>query len=281
MEVQTRIVARRSSFALLTDGFRNNGNGGEDFAIVALLKDCSRKKDLDRGTKLHVDILKRGILEKNPYLASTLISMYAKCGALAKAEEVLDMLPFRDIVSWNALIGGFATQGHNYEAMNCFDRMQTEGFSPDAITFSCILKACGSARAIEKGKQIHDEIASRGWLKKDVVLGNALIVMYVKCSLLAKAQQVLEDLPVRNAISWSALIAGYAQHQEAHQALKCFERMQSEGFFPDAITFTCILKACGIDRGKQIYHEIIHMKCLNKHVKLGNVQVDCMQNVVS
>ena len=45
------------------------------------------------------------------------------------------------------------------------------------------------------------------------------------------------------------------------------------GFSPNDITFSCILKACGIDRGKQIYHGIIHMKCLNKLVKLDNVQL--------
>eukprot|EP00250_Pteridium_aquilinum_P005602 c15675_g1_i1 orf=1-462(-) len=33
-------------------------------AFVALLKDCTKNKDLHRGTRVHDDILKRGLLEK-------------------------------------------------------------------------------------------------------------------------------------------------------------------------------------------------------------------------
>ena len=55
------------------------------------------------------------------------------------------------------------------------------GISPDMVTFICILKACGSTGAIEKGKQIHHVIYSKGFLEKDIMLGTALVDMYVKC----------------------------------------------------------------------------------------------------
>ena len=51
----------------------------EEFAFVALLKDCAKKKDIHRGSKLHDDVLKRGLVEKSPYLASAIIHMYSKC----------------------------------------------------------------------------------------------------------------------------------------------------------------------------------------------------------
>ena len=59
----------------------------------------------------------------------------------------------------------------------------------------------------------------------------------------AKAQEVLEELPIRNLISWNTLIAGYSQQGKGPEALKCFERMESEGLFPDDITFHCVLSA--------------------------------------
>ena len=64
----------------------------EDFNIVALVKACAKKKDLCNGTRLHDEILKRGLLGKSPFLASTLISMYARCGVLVKAQSVLEEL---------------------------------------------------------------------------------------------------------------------------------------------------------------------------------------------
>ena len=68
--------------------------------------------------------------------------------------------------------------------------------SPNEVTYICILKACGSVRTIDKGKQIHEEIANKGLLLNNIVLGNALVNMYVKCGMLAKAQEVLEELSV-------------------------------------------------------------------------------------
>ena len=51
---------------------------------------------------------------------------------------------------------------------------------------------------------------SQGWLVKDIMLGNALVDLYAKCGMLTKAEETLEELPIRNVVSWTAIIAGYA-----------------------------------------------------------------------
>ncbi|KAI5081303.1 hypothetical protein GOP47_0004486 [Adiantum capillus-veneris] len=147
---------------------------------------------------------------------------------------------------WTALIAGHARHGQVHEALGCFHRLRSEGLSPDAVTYACALKACGIIQDVDLGKQIHDEIASQRSLEKNVVLGNALVYVYANCGVFWKPQQVLEELPNRDVISWTALIAVYAQQGQGQEALNCFHCMRSEGFFPDAVTYACILKACGI-----------------------------------
>ena len=231
--------------------------------FVKLLKECGKKKNLSEGMRLHDVILEKSLLEKSPYIGNTLIRMYAKCGVLPKARAVFDMLSVRDVISWNTLIAVYANSDQCEEALNCYEKMQREGLIPDAVTFICVLKACGSVGAVGNGKQIHNQIISMGLIEKDIVLGTALVDMYAKCGMLVKAEQVIEQLPIRNVISWSSLIAGYAQQGQGHQAVNCYEWMQSEGLCPNVVTFICILKACGstgaIDKGKQI-HEIIKQK---------------------
>mgnify|MGYP000252848141 FL=1 len=73
----------------------------------------------------------------------------------------------------------------------------------------CILKACGSIGAINKGKQIHDEILRKGLFEKNVLLGTSLVDMYARCGMLYKAERVFDDLSIRSRVSWSALISGY------------------------------------------------------------------------
>ena len=118
--------------------------------------------------------------------------------------------------------------------------MQTEGLSPNNVTFICILKACRSLRAVNKGKLIHDHIWNSGMLKKNTVLDNALVDMHAKCSLLTKARQVLEELPVLDSVLvctnnriW------YAHGGQGHETLTCFAEMLRESHFPTNVTFIC------------------------------------------
>ena len=154
--------------------------------VVELLKDCAKKKDVSKGIQLHAGILRRELLHKNPYVASALINMYARCGELGQAQKVLEELHTRDVVSWSSLISGYARQEQGHEALKCFERMRTEAISPNEVSFICILKACGNIGAIDKGKQIHEEIIDTGLLDKNIMLGNALVDMYAKSCMLEK-----------------------------------------------------------------------------------------------
>jgi pentatricopeptide repeat protein len=196
-------------------------------------------------------------------LGTALVDTYAKCGLLAKAQQVLEELPVRDEVTWNALLTGYVQQGQDYEALKHFTVMQREGLSPDEVTFSCALKACGAIGAIDKGIQIHEEISSKGLIKTHTMLGTALVDMYVKCGVLGKAEKVLQELPCRDTFSWNALIAGYAEGGDSSRVLECFEKMQREGLPPDDVTFLCILNACsrtGKSVEAQVYYENMSKK---------------------
>eukprot|EP00250_Pteridium_aquilinum_P030496 c41452_g1_i1 orf=258-455(+) len=53
--------------------------------FVTLLRGCAKSKDLHRGSRVHADLLKWGLLEQSSHVADALVNMYAKCGALTKA----------------------------------------------------------------------------------------------------------------------------------------------------------------------------------------------------
>ena len=49
------------------------------YALVSLLKACSELKDVQQGLHIHMKALQTGSLNTNPFVASSLIIMYAKC----------------------------------------------------------------------------------------------------------------------------------------------------------------------------------------------------------
>jgi pentatricopeptide repeat protein len=247
----------------------------DEVTFLCILKACSAEK----GMQIHDQILYKGLLEKDVRLGNALMDMYLRCGMPSKALEVLDALPLRDAASFNTLISGLSQQGKPHEAMDFYERMSNEGLRPDIVTFVCVLKICGSTRAIAKGKQIHEEIENDRHLllEGDIALGNALVDMYAKCGMLAKAKQVLEGLPDRDIVSWSIVLAAYVESGQGVEALALFEQMESEGFSSDAVTFIHMFEACGsagaLGKGEQIHVKMASKGLLARDGVLGTALV--------
>lgn len=245
-------------------------------AFVALLKACTNLKNMELGSKIHAEVAKNGLLERNLFVANSVVDMYAKCGCLAEAQGVFDIIRARDAILWTALIAGYAEYGCGKEALCCFQQMQHEGFSPDAITFVCSLKACRTLGSITRGQELFADIVRRG-LERELLVGNILVDMYAKCGLIAEAQAVFDNHLIRSVVSWNTLITAYEGHGCCEEALQCFEEMQHQGIFPDAITFVCCLKACGSlgvsDKGREI-HADVSRKGLEKDTVVGSALVD-------
>jgi pentatricopeptide repeat protein len=99
------------------------------------------------------------------------------------------------------------------------------------------LKACARKKDLGRGALLHAHMLERGslLLQEKPYIASNLIHMYSSCGELGRARRVLEALPVRDLVSWSALISGYTRHGLASEALRSFERMQREGICPDAV----------------------------------------------
>ena len=154
--------------------------------------------------------------------STALINMYGTCGVLKVAEQVFHELPNQKIVCWNALIAGYVEQGKSEKALNCFERMIREDIEPNAITYICVLKACGSIGSLEKIKQIHECISKSNILEKHTALANVLVDMCAKCGALAMSQALFYELPVHDTVCWNALICGYTQQCQDGEALNLF-----------------------------------------------------------
>jgi pentatricopeptide repeat protein len=221
---------------------------------VWCLKACIITGDVNTAQEIHSRIDEFRL--EDPSIGSTLIDLYAKFGLLTEARSIFDKLPCRDVVMWTTLIGAYTENEHGKEALMCFEKMQQEGVIPNVVTFICILQSCSSTCATDKGEEIHVEIERKGLLEKDLLVGNTLINMYGRCGLPSKAHRVCDKIPIRNTVSWTAVMAGYTQVGDIENVFYVLERMVMENMQPDAITFVVLLNACshvGHFEGSQIF----------------------------
>ena len=240
---------------LQCEGLRPDG-----IIVACILKACGSIKAFGKGQEIHAKMVREGLpLARDVLLVgNALIDMYAKCDLISKSQEVFEQLALRDGISWNTIIAGYVDREQGKEALQCFELMQIEGFSPNMVTFTCLLKACGSIESADNGQQIHSEIVKQGLLGKDTVVGTALIDMYTSCGLLPEAQDVFQKMPIQDVVSWTALISGYAQLGKEDSVIALFDKMIREGKEPDMITSTIMLTTCshsGLLEEAQSYFE--------------------------
>jgi pentatricopeptide repeat protein len=241
----TLILAAYAKHGSAKDGFNlykqlhDAGVRCDRIMYMSIVSMCANLGDLEEAKAVYNDIAKSGITV-DALLSNNLIHMYARCGSMKHAHEVFNSMAERDVVSWNTMIAGAASNGNAEEAFHLFSKMQQESMKPDFITFMSLLNVCTSLVAL---KQVHNSIIEAG-LEADAHLATAVVSMFVKCGSAEDARWVFDKMKVRDIVTWNAMIEGYAKHGPYRKALEVYCHMQDEGFEPNCVTFTCLLNAC-------------------------------------
>ncbi|XP_057847917.1 pentatricopeptide repeat-containing protein At2g13600-like isoform X2 [Cryptomeria japonica] len=232
--------------------------------FASILPACAKLRNLEQGMEIHQKIIESRFFS-HIMVGNALIDMYAKCGSIQKARELFDKMLQRDVVSWNAIIGGHAQNGLVEEVLDICKQMQLVNVKPNTATFAIILPACAKLGALEHGTEIHQKIIEIGFLS-NVVVVNALIDMYAKSGCILQARKLFDKIQNANLVSWTAMISGYAMHGYKMDALKLFEQMRHSGIIPDSVSFVCILFACShaglVDEGCKYFNCIRDSYCI-------------------
>ncbi|WJZ82524.1 hypothetical protein VitviT2T_002278 [Vitis vinifera] len=130
---------------MVESGFRPNPS-----SLSSVLLGCSNLSALKLGKQVHQLICKSPV-SWNITAGTSLLSMYCKCGDLEDAWKLFLVMPQKDVVTWNAMISGYAQHGAGEKALYLFDKMRDEGMKPDWITFVAVLSACNHAGFVDLG----------------------------------------------------------------------------------------------------------------------------------
>lgn len=252
----------------------SSGTVSNEVTMIAVCSACSLKGDLTLARSIHELVARKGV-KCSLNLMNAVLDMYVKCGDLDKAEEIFHRMDVKDVFSWTSMINGYAKNGKVDLAKKCFNEMpernvvswtaliscysqnnrprealeifyemEMRGLIPKESTLVCVLSACSQLSCLDMGKHIHDYYVKQKFVDLSLTVANALIDMYAKCGSIDAAAEIFIQMPEKDLVSWNSIIAGYASHGCAEEALVLFEQMISYGFKPDDITFVGVLSAC-------------------------------------
>lgn len=122
--------------------------------------------------------------------------------------------------------------------------------------FSNLLRGYAKNFKLPSGRAIHAKFI-KGSLPLSLFLQNHLLNMYVKCGDVIGGLKVFEEMPQKNVVSWSAVIAGFIQNGYVGGALSLFAQMHGEGMTkPNEFTMVSALQACSLAESVAHAHQI-------------------------
>ncbi|EEF30114.1 pentatricopeptide repeat-containing protein, putative [Ricinus communis] len=205
--------------------------------------------------QMHGFAVKSGF-DRNVYVGTSLVDLYAKGGNIDEARLVFDGLLEKSAVTWTTIITACVKRGRSEVSLQLFSQMRETNVVPDGYILSSVLGACSQLEFVQGGKQIHGHVLRRG-IEIDVSFVNVLIDFYTKSGKVQSARKLFDGMADRNVISWTAMIAGYMQNSFDREAVKLFIEMTRLGRRPDGFVCTSILTSCGsleaLELGRQVH----------------------------
>ncbi|CAK7348856.1 unnamed protein product [Dovyalis caffra] len=223
----------------------------DGFTFSSMLNSCGTSGSCDLGRQMHGLAIKLSF-DLDVLVASGLVDMYAKNENIDDARKAFDGMAARNVVSWNTMVVGYGRLGDGEEAMKILKGMFQEDLGPDEITLASIISSCSSALACWEIMQVHACVLKNGF-HAFLLIANALINAYSKSGSIATALHCFSTVLEPDLVTWTSLIGAYAFHSLPKHSIDVFEKMLSDGVWPDRIVFLEVLSACShaglIDEG--------------------------------
>ncbi|KAL5583135.1 hypothetical protein UlMin_015577 [Ulmus minor] len=223
-------------------GFCSSGSAVDGSTLSCVLKVCGCLFDQVAGRQVHCQCIKSGFGE-HVSVGTSLVDMYMKTESIGDGKRVFDEMGEKNVVSWTALLAGYAQNGLHDLTFDLFVQMHLQGVKPNPFTFATVLGALASQGKFGKGSQVHN-IAVKSGFESTTFVCNSLINMYSKSGMIRDARAVFDAMENRDVVTWNGMIAGYVTNRLDLEAFEMFYFMRLSGEKLTQSVFATIVKLC-------------------------------------
>ena len=121
--------SRLSNAVLLFRQMRKEGVLVNTVTMLGLIPVCTGLIHLRFGTCLHACGVRFG-LDGDLSVGNCLLTMYVRCGSVDFARKFFDGMPEKGLITWNAMISGYAQNGLAGQVLDLYRKMESMGIVP-------------------------------------------------------------------------------------------------------------------------------------------------------
>lgn len=201
------------------------GEKPDRHTLSSLLSVCAKSVSLLLGIQAHQWVIK--IAQPDIPVNNSLITMYARCGAVVVARTIFDDMKLqKDVISWNAMIGGYASHGFALQALQLFELMKQQKIRPTHITFIAVLSACAHAGLVDQGRLHFASMTNNFHIEPRVEHFASLVDVIGRYGNIEEAVHVINSMPIKpDKAVWGALLGACKVHHNVELAQLAVEAL--------------------------------------------------------
>ncbi|KAA0049341.1 pentatricopeptide repeat-containing protein [Cucumis melo var. makuwa] len=245
----------------------------DNFTFPFVLSACAKTAAFVEGIQLHGALMKIG-LERDMFVANSLIHLYAEGGEFLFARKVFDGMLERNVVSWTSLICGYSRTEFSREAVALFFQMIEAGVRPNSVTMVCVISACAKLKDLELAKRLHAYI-EESEMELNTHMVNALVDMFMKCGETGAAKRLYDECVDKNLVLCNTIMSNYARHGMPNEVLAVLVDMLQLDLRPDRVSLLPAISACG-----QMGDYLLGKSCHNYSLRNGYERWDNICNAM-
>ncbi|KAM4099355.1 hypothetical protein ACJW30_07G152300 [Castanea mollissima] len=231
------------------------GEKPDRHTLSSVLSVSTALVDLHLGMQIH-QLVAKTVIPDVP-INNSLITMYSRCGAINEARTIFDeMKLWKDVISWNAMIGGYASHGFSEEALELFKLMKRLNVQPTYITFISVLNACANAGLVEEGRKQFKSMSSEYGIEPRVEHFATLVDIVGRHGQLEEAMDLINSMPCEpDTAVWGALLGACRVHHNvelARVAAEALMRLEPESSAPYVLLYNMYADAGQWDNAAEV-----------------------------
>lgn len=187
--------------------------------LMTILPGCAALAALAKGKEIHAYAI-RNALASDIAVGSALVDMYAKCGCLNLSRRVFDVMPIKNVITWNVIIMAYGMHGKGEEALELFKSMVTERargseVKPNEVTFIAIFAACSHSGLLNEGRNLFHKMKDDYGIEPTADHYACAVDLLGRAGQLEEAYQLINTMPTKfdKVGAWSSLLGACRLHQ--------------------------------------------------------------------
>lgn len=238
--------------------------------VLLVMESCTTMLQLKQ---IQAHMIRTGLIA-HTFPASRVLAFCALAGAgeIQYAHIIFTQIEKPNTYIWNTMIRGYSRAQIPAMAISFFRQMIRERVEMDSRSFVFTLKACEQFPRILEGNSVHCMIWKLGF-GPDLLVRNGLIHYYAERGYLLFARKKFDESSMRDVVTWTTMIDGYATRNCSKEAVNLFELMLLSNVEPNEVTMIAVLSACS-QKGDIGMAERIH-----DYIKKKNA--DCSPNLLN